>query len=74
MVDTVANFEPLTPTAFLDRSACVFADRTAVVDGDRRFTYAEFHDRCLPSARRPAAGLGVEPGDRVAVLAPQHAR
>ena len=58
---------PLTPTAFLDRSARVFPERTAVVDGDRRFTYREFADR----ARRLAGALaarGVSPGNRVAAL------
>jgi fatty-acyl-CoA synthase len=69
VVDTVANFEALTPTAYLDRSAAVFADRTAVVDGDLRLTYAEFHDRCLRQAGL-LHDLGVRPGDRVAVLAP----
>lgn len=62
------TFSELTPTAFLDRSAHAFAPRTAIVDGDRRFTYAEFGDR----SRRLAgalADLGVTPGDRVAALA-----
>jgi fatty-acyl-CoA synthase len=62
------NFEPLTPTAFLMRSGQVYADRIAVIDGDTRFTYAQFLER----ARRLAGGLaalGVRPGDRVAVLA-----
>jgi fatty-acyl-CoA synthase len=61
------TFSPLTPTAFLARSAAVFPDRPAVVDGDRRFTYREFADR----SRRLAgalASLGVRPGDRVAAL------
>ena len=40
------NYEPLTPTAFLHRSANVFPDRIGVVDGDIRFTYGEFLDRC----------------------------
>ena len=43
-----------------------------MVDGDRRFTYREFHAR----VRRLAAALqalGVSPGDRVAVLAPNGA-
>ena len=46
----------------------MFADRTAVVDHDRRLTYREFHER----ARSMAAGLeaiGIQPGDRVAFLA-----
>jgi fatty-acyl-CoA synthase len=64
------SFEPLTPTAFLQRSAEVFGDRTAVVDGDRRFTYAELHDRSGRLAGGLRVALGVKPGDRVAVLAP----
>jgi len=61
------TFAPLTPTSFLARSASVFGDRVAVVDGERRLTYAELHDR---SARLcgALADLGVEPGDRVAAL------
>jgi fatty-acyl-CoA synthase len=62
------NYEPLTPTAFLHRSARVFPDRTGVVDGDVRFSYAEFLDRCLRFAGALQA-LGVQPGDRVAILA-----
>ena len=62
------DFEPLTPTAFLHRAAYVFRDRIGVIDGDRRFTYAEFLDRCLRFAGALHA-LGVRRGDRVAVLA-----
>jgi fatty-acyl-CoA synthase len=61
------TFEPLTPIAFLRRSADVFADRLAIVDGDQRFTYRQFGDRC-----RRLTGvltkLGIGPGDRVAAL------
>jgi fatty-acyl-CoA synthase len=63
------NYEALTPTAFLARAAVVFPDRVGVVDGERRFTYAEFHDRCLRMAGA-LRELGVAPGERVAVLAP----
>jgi fatty-acyl-CoA synthase len=66
------SFEPLTPTAFLDRSAYVYPDRPALLDEDRRLTYREVRER----ARRAAgglAGLGVGRGDRVAVLAPNSA-
>lgn len=62
------TFTELTPTAFLRRSAEVYADRTAVVDGGLRFTYRELFDRCR-ALTGVLAGLGVEPGDRVAVLA-----
>ncbi|HLN18508.1 MAG TPA: AMP-binding protein [Acidimicrobiales bacterium] len=40
------SYEPLTPLAFLDRSALVFADRVALVDGPLVFTYAQLLDRC----------------------------
>lgn len=63
------TFTELTPTSFLRRSAAVYAGRTAVVDGELRLTYAELHDRCRRLTGALAA-VGVEPGDRVAVLAP----
>src|SRR5690349_2843847 len=63
------SFEALTPTAFLHRSALVFGDKTAVIDGDQRWTYKEFHERCLRLAGA-LHRLGVQPGERVAVLAP----
>ncbi|MGH3459168.1 acyl--CoA ligase family protein [Aeromicrobium sp.] len=61
------TFAPLSPVGLLDRAAAVFADRVAVVDGDRRFTFAEHAERCarLVSA---LADSGVVPGDRVAAL------
>jgi fatty-acyl-CoA synthase len=62
------NYEPLTPTAFLHRSANVFPDRIGVVDGDIKFAYGEFLDRCLKFAGALRA-IGVKPGDRVALLA-----
>ncbi|MBW0115553.1 acyl--CoA ligase family protein [Pseudonocardia abyssalis] len=61
------SFEPLTPVSFLDRAAAAHGDRTAVVDGERRWTYTELHDRC----RRLAGGLApLADGRPVAVLAP----
>jgi fatty-acyl-CoA synthase len=59
----------LTPVSFLRRSAYVFPDNEAVVDGDRRFTYREFEQRAnrLASALR---GTGLEKHDRVAFLCP----
>ena len=61
------TFAPLTPASFLDRAAAVFADRTAIIDGERRFTYRELSDRCRRLAGALAAtGAGRE--DRVAAL------
>jgi fatty-acyl-CoA synthase len=63
------NRSYLSPLSFLERSLHVFPDKVAVVDGARRFTYAEFgqHVYRLASALRK---LGIGRGDRVAVLAP----
>ncbi|RMF03212.1 MAG: long-chain-fatty-acid--CoA ligase [Alphaproteobacteria bacterium] len=63
-----ANFTPLSPVSFLKRAAAIWPDRLAVVDGERRFTYREFHGRCraLADALRQR---GVKRGDTVAILA-----
>jgi fatty-acyl-CoA synthase len=64
-----ANFSALTPLGFLPRAAEAYPDKVAVVDGDRRYSYREFYDRC----RRFADALrrrGIGRGDTVAVLAP----
>ena len=64
-----ANHVPLTPLDFLERSAAIYPDKLAVVDGARRFSYAQFRERChrLASALS-AAGVGA--GDTVSVMAP----
>ncbi len=60
---------PLTPLAFLKRSADVFPDKTAIVHGTRRLTYREFAAEATRVAQALRAS-GIEPGDRVAYLAP----
>ena len=63
-----ANFVPLSPLTFIRRTAGIFPDRTAVIHGRRRYTWAGVFDRC----RRLASGLeklGVGHGDTVAVMA-----
>jgi len=57
----------LTPLDFVARARRLFGPLDAVVDGDRRFTYAEFADRCDRLAGL-LHGLGCTPGDRVAYL------
>jgi fatty-acyl-CoA synthase len=67
--DAPASYEPLTPLAFLERTVRVFPNKTALVYGGNRWTYAQFAER----VGRFAGALiraGVEPGDRVAILAP----
>jgi fatty-acyl-CoA synthase len=69
MEDRGISFEALTPTAFLRRSANVFAGKIAVIDGGARWTYAQLLDRCMRLAGA-LRGAGVQAGERVAVLAP----
>jgi fatty-acyl-CoA synthase len=59
----------LDPTSFLHRSATVYPDRVALVDGELRRTYAELAERVnrLSSAMR---ANGLELHDRVAALCP----
>ena len=59
----------LTTPAVLDRMAVDFAGHPALVTPERSFTFAELRDE----VRRTAAaigGLGVKPGDRVAIWSP----
>src|SRR6478672_13486388 len=63
-----ANFVPLTPVSFLRRAASAFANKTAVIDGERRYTYTQLHDRCVRLASA-LAGLGVKRLDTVAIMA-----
>lgn len=60
---------PLTPLEFMRRTRRLYANRDGVVDGDRRWTYGEFFDRCdrWSSALQR---MGVRQGDRVAYIAP----
>src|SRR5207249_2679083 len=69
MSTPAVHLTDLTPVSFLDRTAAVFPDRLAVVEGDRRRTWSETAER----VRRLAVALqhaGIEHGERVAFLAP----
>jgi fatty-acyl-CoA synthase len=64
-----ANYVPLSPVSFLERSAMVWPERIAIRHGRLAYTYREFESRC----RRLASALaqrGVKRGDTVAVMAP----
>ncbi|MGB1235855.1 MAG: AMP-binding protein [Planktomarina sp.] len=64
-----ANYVPLTPLSHLNRAAKVFTDRTAVIYGDHRVTYGEYHARVTRLASA-LVKMGVTPGDVVATLIP----
>jgi fatty-acyl-CoA synthase len=62
-----ANYQPLTPLTFLDRTADIYPERLAIVHGAMRIDYATFRRRC----RRLASALqrlGVGLNDTVSVM------
>jgi len=64
-----ANFTPITPLLFLERSAEIYPNKTAIVHGKLRQTWSQTYDRC----RRLASALqkhGIGLGDTVAVMLP----
>jgi fatty-acyl-CoA synthase len=67
LVKNPANYQPLTPLAYLERAAEVFPDHAAIIHGGKSTTYREFHAR----AKRLASALtkrGIARGDTVAVM------
>ena len=62
-----ANFEPLSPVSFLRRAAQVAPTHTAIIHGDRRYTYAQFYERsCRLASALSKRGIGQ--GDCVAIM------
>ena len=59
----------LTPISFLRRSAYMFPEKTAVVYGERRYTYGELEERVDRLASR-LRDSDLQKGDRVAFLCP----
>ncbi|MFL5654361.1 MAG: acyl--CoA ligase family protein [Ktedonobacteraceae bacterium] len=57
----------LTPVSFLERSASIFPDKTAVVYGDRRYTYREHAERIYRLASH-LRDIGLQKHDRVGFL------
>ncbi|KAI3776533.1 hypothetical protein L1987_46319 [Smallanthus sonchifolius] len=66
-----ANYVPLSPISFLERSAVVYRDRLSIVYGDHvKFTWRETRERCVKLASSLASRFRISPGEVVAVLAP----
>lgn len=59
---------PLTPLDFLVRARRHFPDREGIVEGDRRWTYSQFAERCDRLGHALQRDLAVRPGDVVAWL------
>src|SRR4029077_1873755 len=64
---TPANYQPLTPLVFLERAANTFPDHPAIIQGKKRYSYAEFYDRSRRLASALAA-LGIGKNHTVSVM------
>ncbi|HLB24552.1 MAG TPA: AMP-binding protein, partial [Dehalococcoidia bacterium] len=60
---------PLLVNDFLRRAAKLYGGKTAIVDGDNRFTYRDFQARANRLSHALLA-LGIVKGDRVCILSP----
>ncbi|TFG90716.1 MAG: hypothetical protein E4H15_07115, partial [Syntrophobacterales bacterium] len=60
-------FVPLLATDFMKRAAVQYGKKVGIVDGDNRFTYAQFGER-VNRLSNALLAMGVEKGDRVAVI------
>ena len=64
-----ANFVALSPLSFIERTARIYPQRTAIISGERQQTWVQTYTRCL----RLASALsrrGVGTGDTVAAMLP----
>ena len=64
-----ANFTPLTPLSFIERTARVFPDHTAVVHGETQRSWTETYQRCIKLASA-LNRRGINKGDTVAMMLP----
>ena len=65
-----ANHSELNPVHFLARSATVYPQKTAVIHGPRRYTYAQLNRRAVALSYALKHQLSIRRGDVVAIIAP----
>jgi fatty-acyl-CoA synthase len=63
-----ANFEPLSPVSFLERTASVYPERISVIYNDKVFTWRETYNRCFRLAAA-LQGAGLKCGDVIGFMA-----
>jgi len=62
-------YRPMSPIDFLNRSRRLFPDKTAVIDGEKEYTYRELGER-IDRASNALLSMGIKKGDKVAILSP----
>ena len=64
-----ANFAPLTPVSFLERTANIFPDYTSIISENNRFTWKSTFTRCKLFASS-LKKKNIKKGDTVSIMAP----
>ena len=64
-----ANYSPLSPIDFLQRSAMVYPDRIAIIDEEQQLSWQQVYHRCIKLASA-LNKLGVGKDDTVSIIAP----
>lgn len=64
-----ANYAPLTPVSFLERTAQIFPDYISVIGTQREYTWNDTFARCCAFASS-LTKHGIKAGDTVSILAP----
>jgi fatty-acyl-CoA synthase len=69
LVKNAANFVPLSPLSFIEKTKDVYPNYSSVIYGDRTYTWLETYNRCLKFASAlEKHGIGL--GDTVSIIAP----
>ena len=64
-----ANYSPLTPVSFLERTASVFPDYTSVISETKQYTWQQTYQRCKLFANA-LIKANIKKGDTVSIIAP----
>eukprot|EP00250_Pteridium_aquilinum_P009417 c18656_g1_i1 orf=400-2052(+) len=65
-----ANYPPLTPLMFLERTAISYGQRTSIIYGDVHYTWSQTFERSRRLASALVSLLHIQPGDVISVVAP----
>ena len=63
-----ANYVPLSPLSFLERTKDIFPNYEAIVYESRSYTWSEVYKRCVKFASA-LEKLGIKTGDTVSIMA-----
>lgn len=68
MDKNAANYVPLTPLSFIERAKDVYPDYTAIIYGERAYSWLDTYNRCVKFASA-LERHGIGQGDTVSILA-----